>query len=269
MQSTKEITFGQYRLDLTNECIWQGTRVISLRPKAFAVLKLLIENPGQLVNKQKVLDAVWPGTFVGDAVLKDNIRQLREALDDDAGSPTYIETAHRRGYRFIGKISEPVPGGNPPEAARVSGHSRATSSATEIGVLGRETELYEMGKWLNRALAGNRQVVFVTGEAGIGKTSLVEAFLEEADKLPGIRVARGQCLEHYGAGEAYLPLLDGFSRLCRLPGGAQVLNLLRSQAPTWLAQMPSLVPQSERANLQSHTMGATRERMLREMAEAI
>src|SRR5215472_6610182 len=177
MQATKEIAFGQFRLDLTNECLWSGTRAISLRPKAFGVLKLLIENPGQLVSKQKVLDIVWPGTFVGDAVLKDSIRQLREALDDDAGSPTYIETAHRRGYRFIGKISEPVPAGNPPEAARVSGpvpkNSRATSSATEIGVLGRETELYEMGKWLNRALAGNRQVVFVTGEAGIGKTSLV------------------------------------------------------------------------------------------------
>ena len=272
MQSIKEITIGQYRLDLTNECLWHGTRVISLRPKAFAVLKLLIENPGQLVSKQKVLDAVWPGTFVGDAVLKDNIRQLREALGDDAGSPVYIETAHRRGYRFIGKICEPVPGGNPPEAVRVSGHvskdPRATS-ATEIGVLGRETELNKMGRWLERALAGNRQVVFVTGEAGIGKTTLVQAFLEEADKLPGIRIARGQCLEHYGAGEAYLPLLDGFSRLCRLPGGDRVLSLLRNQAPTWLAQMSSLVPESERGSLQSHTMGATRERMLREMAEAI
>src|SRR5262252_4208103 len=109
MQSIKEITIGKYRLDLTNECLWHGTRVISLRPKAFAVLKLLIENPGQLVSKQKVLDTVWPGTFVGDAVLKDNIRQLREALNDDAGSPAYIETAHRRGYRFIGKLSDPAP----------------------------------------------------------------------------------------------------------------------------------------------------------------
>ena len=108
MQSQKEITFGRFRLDLTNECLWRGTRSISLRPKAYAVLRLLVEHPGQLVNKQQVFDAVWPGTFVGDEVLKDNIRQLREALGDDAGSPTYIETAHRRGYRFIGKISEQI-----------------------------------------------------------------------------------------------------------------------------------------------------------------
>src|SRR5690349_16023605 len=80
-----DIAFGQFRLDLINECLWQGARAISLRPKAFAVLKILVEHPGQLVGKQQVLDTVWPGTFVGDAVLKDNIRQLREALNDDAG----------------------------------------------------------------------------------------------------------------------------------------------------------------------------------------
>ena len=270
MQATREIAFGQFRLDLTNECLWQGTRAISLRPKAFAVLKLLIENPGQLVSKQNVLDTVWPGTFVGDAVLKDNIRQLREALDDDAGSPSYIETAHRRGYRFIGKVSEPVAGAHSSTTTPSSVASReipaSRSSGSEIGVLGREAELTNMREWLDRALAEERQVLFVTGEAGIGKTTLVQAFIDE---LSGIRVARGQCLERYGAGEAYLPLLDAFSRLCRSDGGDQVVNVLRNQAPTWLAQMPSLIPQSDRANVQAQPMGATRERMLREMAEAI
>jgi DNA-binding winged helix-turn-helix (wHTH) protein/predicted ATPase len=273
MQAEKEIAFGQFRLDLANECLWRGTTAISLRPKAFAVLKLLIENPGQLVSKQKVLDTVWPGTFVGDAVLKDNIRQLREALDDDAGSPSYIETAHRRGYRFIGKPSERTPGKHPITAMPVSmlspKASGSSSSAAQLRVRGREPELGKMRDWLQLALAGDRQVVFVTGEAGIGKTTFVRAFLEAADELPSIRIARGQCLEQYGAGEAYLPLLDGFSRLCRSQGGDQALNLLRDHAPTWLAQMPSLVPQSERANLQAQAIGATRERMLREMAEVI
>jgi len=273
MQAEKEIAFGQFRLDLTNECLWRGTRAISLRPKAFAVLKLLIENPGQLVSKQKVLDTVWPGTFVGDAVFKDNIRQLREALDDDAGSPSYIETAHRRGYRFIGKTSQRTPGKPSIQAMPVSAlppkGSGSSSTPVEIRVLGRKSELAKMRDWLHLALAGDRQVVFVTGEAGIGKTTLVQAFLEAADELPNIRIARGQCLEQYGAGEAYLPLLDGFSRLCRSQGGDQVLNLLRNQAPTWLAQMPSLVPQSERAHLQSQAIGATRERMLREITEVI
>jgi DNA-binding winged helix-turn-helix (wHTH) protein len=112
MQLQHDIAFGEFRLDLTNECLWQGARSIPLRPKAFAVLRLLLEHPGQLVNKQQVLDTVWPDAFVGDAVLKDNIRHLREVLGDNAGSPTYIETAHRRGYRFIGKLSEPAPKNN-------------------------------------------------------------------------------------------------------------------------------------------------------------
>jgi DNA-binding winged helix-turn-helix (wHTH) protein len=101
----QEIAFKAFRLDLINECLRQDARVITLRPKAFRVLKFLVERGGQLVTKRQVLDAVWPETFVGDAVLKDVVRQLREALNDCSKNPCYIETAHRRGYRFIAKIA--------------------------------------------------------------------------------------------------------------------------------------------------------------------
>jgi len=116
----QEITFEAFRLDFVNECLWREARAISLRPKAFRVLKLLVERRGQLVTKQQVLDAVWPETFVGDAVLKDVVRQLREALNDCATAPCYIETAHRRGYRFIAKISPActVPAVQEPAAPR-------------------------------------------------------------------------------------------------------------------------------------------------------
>jgi DNA-binding winged helix-turn-helix (wHTH) protein/predicted ATPase len=271
----RDITFGPFRFDVTNECLWRGTQAIALRPKAFAVLKLLVDHSGRLVTKQQVLDAVWPNTFIGDAVLKDNIRQLREALDDDASSPRYIETAHRRGYRFIGKLSGPIPGDGADEA----GHEPVSPTGPEVPttpwmstsptLLGREAELEKMRRWLEQAVRGQRQTLFVTGEAGIGKTSVVEAFLNQATAVPGLRVARGQCLEHYGSGEAYLPILEGFSRLCRSSGGAQVLEFLRSHAPAWLAQMPSSVSPSDRESLQSRTAVTTRERMLREMADAV
>lgn len=228
-----------------------------------------------MVNKNEVLDKVWPGTFVGDAVLKDIVRQLREALHDDPKSPAYIETAHRRGYRFIGELYEPEPieSGSPAQqppvpqlALPVAGIDRSRAA---IQILGREVELARLRRGLESALAGKRQTIFITGEPGIGKTTVVRAFLQEAAQTPGILVAQGQCLEHYGAGEAYLPVLDGFSRLCRTRNGAPVMTLLRQQAPTWLAQMPSLLLQAERENLQSQVSGSTRERMLREMAEAI
>ena len=272
MQAVQDITFGRFRLDLTNECLWQGTRAISLRPKAFAVLKVLVERPGLLVTKQQVLDAVWPDTFVGDAVLKDSIRQLREALHDDAAEPVYIETAHRRGYRFIGKLSEASAKNSAVSSASPAferSPNIATARTDPREALGRDAELAKLRTWLRRAIAGERQTVFVTGEPGIGKTTLVQAFLQQISHDSAILVARGQCLEHYGAGEAYLPVLDGFSRLCRSAAATQVLNCLRQHAPSWLAQMPSAIQPAERSLLQSQAQGATRERMLREMAEAI
>jgi DNA-binding winged helix-turn-helix (wHTH) protein len=96
----KRIFFHPFCLDLASECLWRGSQAIKLRPKAFAVLDYLLGRPGQLVTKEELLNAVWPGTFVGEAVLKVAIRQVREALGDDSQSPRFIETAHRRGYRL-------------------------------------------------------------------------------------------------------------------------------------------------------------------------
>src|SRR5262249_31796493 len=117
--------------------------------------------------------------------------------------------------------------------------------------------------------AGERQIVFVTGEAGIGKTTLVQALLTQAANTPAVRVARGQCLEHYGAGEPYMPVMDAFSRLGRSSSGKALGDLLCELAPAWLVALPSLVAPSERQPLQAQAQGATRERMLREMAEAL
>jgi ABC-type cobalamin/Fe3+-siderophores transport system ATPase subunit len=99
-------------------------------------------------------------------------------------------------------------------------------------------------------LAGERQVVFVTGEPGIGKTTLVDTFLQQAAAEGGIWLGRGQCIEHYGPGEAYLPVLKAFGRLCRESGGDRLIALLNRYAPTWLAQMPALLSDSDLEALQ-------------------
>lgn len=277
MSTDKQITFGPFRLDVREERLWCGAQPLSLRPKAFAVLKCLIGRAGQLVTKEQLLREAWPDTFVTDAVLKDSIRQLREVLGDDAAAPRYIETAHRRGYRFIWQLGddEPSPGverqarGNPAPAAQSSAPALpAADNFSTARVLGRAAPLSSLRGWLGRALGGQRQIVFVTGEPGIGKTTLVESFFEGSAITQGTRTARGQCLEQYGAGEAYLPVLDALSRLCRGAEGVRVVELLRQYAPTWLAQMPSLVATAEREALRQEVLGATRERMLRELAEA-
>ena len=273
MQLDRAVTFGGFRLESANEQLWKGPQAISLRPKAFAVLRHLVAHAGQLVTKQQLLDAVWPGTFVTDAVLKDSVRQVRDALGDNAASPQFIETAHRRGYRFIGRIAEGATAPSPPPsktAQTATAIMRAARVAAPQGVrvLGREAELATMNRWLERALIGERQVIFVTGEPGIGKTTLVNAVRDDATAR-GVWLAWGQCLEHYGAGEAYLPVLDGLSRLCRTSHGPRVIELLRRHAPTWLLELPSALPAAERESLKPQAASATRERMLRELGDAV
>ena len=116
---------------------------------------------------------------------------------------------------------------------------------------------------------GRRQIVFVTGDVGLGKTTLVETFVHHLGTEAGLWVGRGQCIEHYGAGEAYLPVLEALGRLCRAPEGAALLPVLEQHAPTWLAQMPALLSAAALEALQRRVLGATQERMLREFAEAV
>jgi DNA-binding winged helix-turn-helix (wHTH) protein/tetratricopeptide (TPR) repeat protein len=268
MGNEKRIVFDPFSLDLANECLWRGSQAIKLRPKAFAVLDYLLERPGQLVTKEELLNAVWPGTFVGEAVLKVAIRQIREALGDDQKFPRFIETAHRRGYRFISQIAES--GKSLPKDQEIRSNNAvsglALRGATQ-GVVEREEALSRMRSWLDKMLGGERQIVFVTGEAGIGKTALVDTFARSIASDRNIRIGRGQCLEHYGTGEAYLPVLEAIGRLGREQ--RQVVDVLRAHAPMWLLQMPSLVGASDRELLTREVFGATRERMLREMGEAL
>jgi predicted ATPase len=122
---------------------------------------------------------------------------------------------------------------------------------------------------LAQASQGQRQVVFITGEPGIGKTTLVEAFATHDTAMGRVTVARGQCIEQYGAGEPYLPVLEALSRLARGPRGQELLAVLRRQAPSWLLQMPAFVSPAEHDLLQRLGGGATQTRMLRELAEAL
>lgn len=245
------------RLDCTNERLWRGAEAVPLTPKAFAVLRYLMDHGGRLVTKTELLEAVWPDTHVTDAVLKVYVGEIRKALGDRAAAPRFIETRHRRGYRFIGRLeSRPEPGAG----------ERASGAHPLVG---RDAALCRLRAALERASAGVRAIVFLTGEPGIGKTTLLDALLGEASARPGLRAARGQCVEHFGAGEPYGPVLEALGRLCRGPGGNDVVAMLGRQAPTWLAQMPWLLEAEERAAIQHDTMGASAERMLREMTEAL
>jgi DNA-binding winged helix-turn-helix (wHTH) protein len=102
--------FGPFRLDSTAGQLRRGEAVVPLAPKAFTVLEHLAGHPGQLITKDDLLELAWADVHVGDGALKVCIREIRRALGDDPRAPSYIETAHRRGYRFIAPVSmEPMP----------------------------------------------------------------------------------------------------------------------------------------------------------------
>ena len=107
--SRPPVTFGEFRLDPANATLKRGQAQVPMTPKAFGVLELLVSRAGQLVTKDEFLDRLWPGVFVGDAVLKVCIREIRQALGDDHQAPRFIETAHKRGYRFVAPVSTDAP----------------------------------------------------------------------------------------------------------------------------------------------------------------
>ena len=256
--------FSRFRLDSLDQCLWRRADTgdddrIPLTPKAFAVLQYLVEHAGRLVTQDELLEALWPQSYVQPEVLKHHVLEVRKALGDDPKKPLFIETLPRRGYRFIapvdaGQAEERIPAPRPMDGRLV----------------GRDAPLAALREFLGKAIRGQRQIVFVTGEPGIGKTAMVDEFQRRAlAEVAGLRVALGQCVEGFGSKEGYYPMLEALGQLCRGSAGGQVVDILATQAPTWLVQFPPLLKQEHRETLQREILGATRERMLREIGDAI
>jgi DNA-binding winged helix-turn-helix (wHTH) protein/tetratricopeptide (TPR) repeat protein len=246
---------NRLRVDLVAECIWRDGERFSVPPKAFRVLRCLMERSEQLVTKDELLDAVWPETYVIDKVLNIAVSELRQALGDDPKQPRFIATVHRRGFRWIG-----------PAAA-----SLASALEEDSGTfVGRAETLGELERCYTLTLAGQRQVVFVTGDAGIGKTTLIDRFLHglTRDAATRVWIAHGQCVDRYGVGEMYRPLLDAAEALVRA-GGETMRAIFRKHAPTWLLRMHDVLGADEITELQQSVSESSTERMQRELERAL
>jgi predicted ATPase len=216
------------------------------------MLRYLAGHPGRLVTKAELRQQVWAGTHVTNTVLRVCVQEIRAALGDAAAAPRYLETVGRQGYRFL-----------------VGGDRDLTPPLMAGPLVGRQGEVEALERWFQRAAHGARQLVFVSGEAGVGKTTVVDVFLGHLGAGSAVQMARGQCVEQYGAGEPYLPVLEALGQLGRGPSGQDVLAVLRRYAPMWLVQLPGLLREGELERLQRQVQGATAARMLRELAEAL
>jgi DNA-binding winged helix-turn-helix (wHTH) protein/predicted ATPase len=256
----RQFAFASFRFDPRTGQLWRDGGEVKLAPRAAAVLHLLAERAQELVTKKDLLERVWGGMAVGDDALTSCIQELRGVLGDDARHPHYIETRHRRGYRLM--VPATV------HEQRGAAAPLQVASPEPSRLVGRVAEFGELAQAFDLARSGRRQIVFISGEPGIGKSSLADAFLEQLPASQTIKVAHGQCLDHHGVGEPYLPLIEALTRLAGGADGVAVKEILSTHAPSWLAQMPALWTRSERSALEARGR-ATRERMMRELTLAI
>ena len=262
---TNYLEFHPFRLDKTNAILWCDDQVVRLRPKSFAMLCYLAERSGTLVTKDELLDEVWQHRCVGEAVLKVCINELRRTLGDSASAPSYLLTVPRRGYRFIAPVTKSPQETEDAVSAIFPKNQLPDTAAYWIDRGSPQTRLLAI--W-QKSMKGSRQVVFVTGESGIGKTTQIEMFLSAvSSQNPG--VLRMRCVERFGQGEALLPMIEAIEKRCGARGGRKLVELLYRHAPVWLAQLPSVLQPEERAALQREIFGASRERMVREGCELL
>ncbi len=138
-------------------------------------------------------------------------------------------------------------------------------------MVGRAAEVAEIDRLWTEAVSGSGTFVMVTGEAGTGKTTLVQNLVASFAEDGGAMVATGRCSERLGAGEPYLPFLDALTELCGSRHGALLRAILKKKAPTWFTQLfpASLGDSSSRGRLESELVGGSQERMRRELGDAL
>jgi DNA-binding winged helix-turn-helix (wHTH) protein len=239
------LRFDRFELDEADARLTQAGKPVPLAPKPFAVLCALARTARTLITKNALLDSVWGHRFVTESVLKSAVSELRAALGDDPKHPRFIETVSRRGYRFIAAPDAPAT----LHAPSLAGRSQA---------LGRLRAAWRL------ALSGRHQTAWIAGEAGVGKTMLIERFVAEVGEM---HCVQGQCVEQYGSAEPFMPVLEALTALCRRD--AALVELIRAVAPSWLVQLPWLSAPAEREALRRELDASGQARMLREMGELL
>ncbi len=257
-------------LDTATQELRRAGELVHVEPQVLAVLAYLAEHGDRVVTKIELLDEVWGDRFVSESALTSRIKLARRACGDSGREQRVLKTVHSRGYRFVCPVGvrdghRPAGRGELPADAAPADSIASTRASTTM--FGREHELRLLHAAAEEVWAGARRSVFVCGGLGIGKSSLVAEFLEQAEIVDDWLLARGQCFRTRGGVEPYFCLLDALSHLARTEPELVGATLERV-APSWLSQMPQLLDQDAIERLERRLLGSTPSRMLREGAEA-
>lgn len=174
--------FHPFRLDTVNHRLWRGEDRLSLSPKAFDVLRYLVEHADRLVTQDELLEALWPETYVNPEIIKKYILGIRRVLGDRHDRPAFIETFPRRGYQFIAPVSDVR---TEMEAPGDSGSDAAWR------IVGRGTVLDQLGGYLGQVLRAQRPVAFTTGDAKAGKPAFCDKSAQRTPPMTAILIFFG------------------------------------------------------------------------------
>src|SRR5438552_4541097 len=250
--------FDDFVLDTDQRELRHDGSPIPLQPQVFDLLEYLIRHRARVVTKDDLISAIWGGRIVSESALTTRINAARTGIGDSGEAQRLIKTLPRKGVRFIGAVRE---------AAKEVESAVAPPKVEISSLVGRTAPFETIDRMTRHALSGQRQMAFVTGEAGIGKTAFIAKAIERLTEQ-GFDLLYGRCTERFGTDEVFLPLIDALVNRYR-SNGPELISAVRAHAPTWILQLPGAIDAAERAAFQDEVFGATRERMLREFCDLL
>ena len=205
--------------------------------ETIAVLRYLVENPQRLVTHDELLDKLWPETYVQPQVLRTYVLELRKLLGDSVENPRFIRTVPGHGYSSWRLVEDKQRARGKQSSAEPRPQLGARPGPEPGRVVGRRLEFERLNGLLQQATQGDRQVIFITGETGIGKTALIDLFCRQWCSEDQVYIARGQCVEGFAGKEAYYPVIEALGQLCSPSEGKKHVHVMQQKAPSWYAQV--------------------------------
>jgi len=265
MEQNNTYAFGQFRLDTAIQLLCNEESCVKLAPKVYRLLLYFLLHPGRLISHDELFDTVWDGRIVDDSALRLAVNLLRNILQDDCKAPNYVSTISKRGYRFLAEVTikehHPIAVMNETRLLQYRPQAQTSPARHE-----QTQELAALQEAFQQASNGERRLVFVHGEQGMGKTALLDTFLDKV-KVSKPAVLRARCVQMSGVTEPFLPLLEALERRCREPKGRLLIGCLNHLAPTLLYQMLNVLDSDECAMLLPKVAHCNTGRMLREGAD--
>ena len=220
--------FDDFRIDSGQFLLTKAGHSTPMTPTVFRILLALLERAGQVVTKEDLMTYVWPDSFVEEGNLNRNVSTLRKALGERPSDHRYIETIPKTGYRFIAPVKTTAY--QPPVGAPRNG-----DAAPALPIIGRDHERQQLRKAFELTRDGRGGLVSISGEIGMGKTALIDVFLQDLVKdAQTFYLARSRSSESLTEAEPFISWIEALSGIAKEPS---VADIMQKEAPTWYREI--------------------------------